>query len=464
MSFDYDLFVIGAGSGGVRASRMAARQGARVAVAEQQYLGGTCVNVGCIPKKLLVYAAQFRELFDAAAGYGWQLDTPRPDWRTLIGNKDREIERLNGVYGRLLENAGITLFEDHATVIGPHRVAVGGREISAERILLAVGGHPRLPEVDGIEHAITSNEAFYLDELPRRIAIVGAGYIAVEFAGIFHGLGVETHLIHRGDRLLRGFDEDLQDGLARQLQQQGVHIHFDTTLSAIKPTGEGKRLLTSSGQALSAAGDELIFDQVLYATGRGPNLDGLGLENTRVTLTEAGYIAVNEFYQTDEPSIYALGDITGGLELTPVALAEAMVLVRHLYGGGSEPLDYQCIPTAVFSQPEIATVGLTEADARKTHVNIDVYRSEFKPLLQTLGGGTGRTLMKLVVDRDTDKVLGCHMLGDYAGEVIQGFAVALKAGATKAIFDQTIGIHPSSAEEFVTMREPVKSGKADTAS
>lgn len=456
MSFDYDLFVIGAGSGGVRASRMAAAQGARVAVAEQQYLGGTCVNVGCIPKKLLVYASHFRELFDAAAGYGWHVGDSRPDWRTLIGNKNREIERLNGVYGRLLENAGVTLFEERATVVDPQRVAVGGREVSAERILLAVGGHPRLPQIEGIEHVITSNEAFYLDDLPQRIAIVGAGYIAVEFAGIFHGLGVETHLIHRGDRLLRGFDEDLQNELARQLQERGVHLHFDTTLTGIQSRGDGKVLLDSDRQPLALDGAELMFDQVLYATGRAPNLEGLGLERTGVKLTESGFIAVNEFYQTDESSIFALGDITGGLELTPVALAEAMVLVRHLYGGGSEPLDYQCIPTAVFSQPEIATVGLTEAAARQVYPHIDIYRSDFRPLLQTLGGGAGRTLMKLVVDRDTDKVVGCHMLGDYAGEVIQGFAVALKAGATKAVFDQTIGIHPSSAEEFVTMREPVK--------
>lgn len=456
MSFDYDLFVIGAGSGGVRASRMAAQQGARVAVAEQQYLGGTCVNVGCIPKKLLVYASHFRELFAASAGYGWELGESEPNWRTLIANKNREIERLNGIYGRLLENAGVTLFEERATLLGPQRVAVGGREISAERILLAVGGQPYLPEIDGIEHAITSNEAFYLDELPQRIAIVGAGYIAVEFAGIFHGLGVETHLVYRGDRLLRGFDDDMRDELARQLQQQGICVHFNTTLAAITAGARGKRLLTDSGQPLSWENDELVFDQVMYATGRRPNLGGLGLEHTGVELTGSGYIAVNEFYQTHEPSIYALGDIIGGLELTPVALAEAMVLVRHLYGGGSEPLDYQYIPTAVFSRPEIATVGLTEAAAREVYTQIDVYRSEFRPLLQTLGGGAGKTLMKLVVDRDTDKVLGCHMLGDHACEVMQGFAVALKAGATKSVFDQTIGIHPSSAEEFVTMRQAVQ--------
>lgn len=455
MTFDYDLFVIGAGSGGVRASRMAAQQGVRVAVAEQQYLGGTCVNVGCIPKKLLVYASHFQELFRTSRGYGWTLEGEEFDWRRLIANKDREIERLNGIYANLLDQAGVTLFEERATLLSPQRVAVGDREITAERILLAVGGRPRLPDIPGIEHVVTSNEAFYLDELPRRIAIVGGGYIAVEFAGIFHGLGVETHLIYRGDRILRGFDEELRGELARQMLEQGIHIHFNTQVSAIEREKGVSRLLTADGQPLASGGTALSFDQVMYATGREPNLDGLGLEHTRVRRSDSGHIMIDEFYQTDEPSIHALGDITGGLELTPVALAEAMTLVRHLYGGGSAPLDYQNIPTAVFSNPEIGTVGLTEEDARRQYPHVKVFRSQFRPLLQTLGGGTGKTLMKLVVDGDSDRVLGCHMLGDYAGEVIQGFAVALKAGATKAVFDQTIGVHPSSAEEFVTMRQPV---------
>lgn len=456
MAFDYDLFVIGAGSGGVRTSRMAAQQGARVAVAEQQYLGGTCVNVGCIPKKLLVYASQFHELFRSAHGYGWTLGLETFDWRALITNKNREIERLNGIYANLLDQAGVTLFEERATLLGPQKVAVGGREITAERILLAVGGQPRLPAIAGIEHAISSNEAFYLDELPRRIAIVGAGYIAVEFAGIFHGLGVETHLIYRGNRLLRGFDEDIRAELTAQMLEQGVHIHFNTEIAAIERVEDGNVLLTAHDQPLTLHGEALRFDQVMYATGREPNLEGLGLEHTRIRRTDSGHLAVNEFYQTDEPAIYALGDIIGGLELTPVALAEAMTLVRHLYGSGGAPLDYRNIPTAVFSQPEIATVGLTEEQAREQYPQVRVFRSHFRPLLQTLGGGTGKTLMKLVVDGDSDRVVGCHMMGDYAGEVIQGFAVALKAGATKAIFDQTIGIHPSSAEEFVTMRQAVE--------
>ncbi len=455
MAFDVDLFVIGAGSGGVRASRMAARQGVRVAVAEQQYLGGTCVNVGCIPKKLLVYAAQFPELFRAARGYGWDVAGESFDWRRLIGNKDREIARLNGIYGNLLDGAGVTLFEERATLLGPQRVLVGEREITAERILLAVGGRPRMPQVPGIEYAISSNEAFFLDRLPERIAIVGAGYIAVEFAGIFHGLGVDTHLIYRGDALLRGFDDDIRQELGQQLQAQGIHIHFNTHIEVIERSAAGYRLLTGEGAALEHAGKSLAFGQVMYATGREPNLEGLGLEHTAVRRTESGHIAVNDFYQTAEPSIYALGDITGGLELTPVALAEAMTLVSHLYGGGARPLDYDHVPTAVFSQPEIGTVGLTEVEARQRYGRVTIYLSRFRPLLQTLGGGSGKTLMKLVVDADSDRVLGCHMLGDHAGEIIQGLAVALKAGATKAVFDQTLGVHPSSAEEFVTMREPV---------
>lgn len=445
--FDYDLFVIGAGSGGVRASRVAAQLGARVAVAESRYLGGTCVNVGCVPKKLFMYGSQFGEEFEAAKGFGWSVEGLCFDWATLRDNKTREIERLNGVYNRMLEQAGVRIIHGHATVLDPHRVEVEGRSVTARHILLAGGAWPHVPDLPGAEHAITSNEAFYLPELPECIAIVGAGYIALEFASIFNGLGVETHLIHRGPRLLRGFDEDVASHIAREMQNKGVRMHFQTEVLAIK------ELDSQQLQLRLTDGSKLKAGQVMYATGRRALTENLGLENTRVAFNHKGQVEVNRENQTREPSMYAIGDITGGPELTPVALAEGQALANHLFADGSGIVDYRNVPTAVFTQPNIATVGITEAQARETLPSIKVYETEFRHIKHTLSGLAEKTFMKIIVNADNDQVVGCHMIGHEAGEIIQGLAVAMHAGATKADFDQTLGIHPTAAEEFVTMRQ-----------
>lgn len=444
--FDYDFFVIGAGSGGVRASRVAAQLGARVAVAESRYLGGTCVNVGCVPKKLFMYGAQFRDEFSAAAGFGWQVGQTQFDWPTLRDNKTKEIERLNGIYQNLLENAGVTIHGGHARLLDPHKVEVNGQTFSARYILLATGSWPFVPDIPGAEFAITSNEVFYLPELPRRVAVVGGGYIAVEFASIFNGLGVETHLIHRRDRLLRDFDDDLSEHLARGMSAKGVKLRLKTQVEAIEQVEDGSYKLKLSD------GSSCEVDQVMYATGRRPLLKDLGIENTRVQCTEDGYVQVNRLNQTDEPSIYAVGDITPGPELTPVALEEGMTLARHLFGDGTGIVDYRNVPTAIFTQPNAATVGLTEAQAREV-CQVRIYETDFRHMKHTLSGLPDRTYMKLVVHAESDEVLGCHMVGDEAGEIIQGLAVAMHAGATKADFDRTLGIHPTAAEEFVTMRE-----------
>lgn len=451
--FDYDLFVIGAGSGGVRASRFSAQLGARVAVAESRYLGGTCVNVGCVPKKLFMYGASFRDEFAAAPGFGWQPGSPTFDWATLRDNKTREIERLNGVYGNLLESAGVTIHAGHARLLSPHKVEVNGQEFSARYILLATGSWPFVPDIPGAEYAITSNDVFYLPELPRRLAVVGGGYIAVEFASIFNGLGVETHLIHRRDRVLRGFDDDLADYLARGMATKGVKMRLNTEVEAIEKNPEGGYTLKLSD------GSSCDVDQVLYATGRRPLVKDLGLEHTKVQCREDGYVQVNRLNQTDEPSIYALGDITPGPELTPLALAEGTALARHLFADGTGIVDYRNVPTAIFSQPNAATVGLTETQARSVCA-VRIYETDFRHMKHTLSGLPDRTYMKLVVHAESDKVLGCHMVGDEAGEIIQGLAVAMHAGATKADFDNTLGIHPTAAEEFVTMRQVTRTWDA----
>ena len=443
-TFDWDLFVIGAGSGGVRAARMAAQYGARVAVAEYQALGGTCVNVGCVPKKLFVYAAEFAHELAAARHYGWQTQPPGFDWATLRDNKTREIERLNDIYQKLLENSGATILRGRASLIDAHTVAVGDARHSARNILIATGGQPFVPEFPGREHVLCSDDMFHLPELPRRIAIVGGGYIAVEFAGICNGLGVATELIHRGNRLLRGFDGELGETLAREMTKRGIRLHFDAQVERVAQTGDALRVTLNGGA-------ELAVDQVLYATGRRPNTAGLGLENTRVETDARGAIRIDDAFRTAEPSIYALGDVTGRIELTPVAIREAMVLTRNLFGEGGAQMSYENIPSAVFSQPAIGTVGLSEEQARERFANLKILRSEFRPLKATLGGDD-RVLIKLVIDADSDRVLGCHMLGDHAGEIIQGFAVAVQMGATKADFDRTLGIHPTVAEEFVTLR------------
>ncbi|TMU70924.1 glutathione-disulfide reductase [Pseudomonas fluorescens] len=450
MAYDFDLYVIGAGSGGVRAARFAAGFGAKVAVAESRYLGGTCVNVGCVPKKLLVYGAHFAEDFEQASGFGWSLGEANFDWATLIANKDREINRLNGIYRNLLVNSGVTLHEAHAKIVGPHEVEVNGERYTAKNILIATGGWPQIPEIPGREHAIGSNEAFFLKELPKRVLVVGGGYIAVEFAGIFHGLGANTTLLYRGDLFLRGFDGSVRKHLQEELTKRGLDLQFNADIARIDKQADG------SLKATLKDGRELEADCIFYATGRRPMLDNLGLENTDVQLTDKGFIKVDEQYQTSEPSILALGDVIGRVQLTPVALAEGMAVARRLFKPEQyRPVDYKMIPTAVFSLPNIGTVGLTEEEAREAGHEVVIFESRFRPMKLTLTECQEKTLMKLVVDGKTDKVLGCHMVGPDAGEIVQGLAIALKAGATKRDFDDTIGVHPTAAEEFVTMRTPV---------
>ena len=445
----YDLFVIGAGSGGVRAARMSASFGAKVAIAESRYLGGTCVNVGCVPKKLFSYAAHYREDFSDAQGFGWDSSVSDLDWPRLRDNKTKEIERLNGIYGNLLNNAGADLINGHARIVDANTVEVDGNKYTAKNILIAVGGWPFIPDIPGRDLAISSNELFYLDKLPKHAVVVGGGYIATEFAGILHGLGVEVEQIYRRDLFLRGFDTEIREQLAEEMTIRDGKLRFNENVTAIAEQ-DGQYLLTLE------SGESLLTDKVLYATGRKPLLEGLGLENTKVTLNDKGYIAVNEGFQTAEPSIYAVGDVTGGMELTPVALAEGMNLAKRLFKGDNTVLDYSFIPTAIFSQPNLATVGFSEEEARERFADIAVYTSRFTHLKHTLSGNKTKTFLKLVVDKASDKVVGAHMMGDDAGEIIQGLAVAIKAGATKADFDSTIGIHPTVAEEFVTMRDATR--------
>jgi glutathione reductase (NADPH) len=443
--YDYDLFTIGAGSGGVRASRISASFGAKVAVAEERYLGGTCVNVGCIPKKLLVYASHYGDDFDDMAGYGWTVGERHFDWAKLIENKNKEILRLNGIYRKLLGDAGVTLLEGHAEVVDAHTVSVDGKRITAKYILVAVGSWPSVPKFPGSEHAITSNEAFYLSSLPERVIVVGGGYIGVEFAGIFHGLGAHTIQLYRGEIFLRGFDDDIRKTLADEMRKRGVDLRFKTEVAKIDKTGSRLKATLTDGTVLET-------EQILYATGRGSMTPNLGLENAGVKLKANGAVMVDEYSKSTSDSIYAIGDCTDRMMLTPVAIAEGMAVANTLFNNKPTKPSYLNVPTAVFSTPNCGTVGLTEADARSRGYKVDIYRTSFKPLRHTLTGRDERTMMKLVVDQAGDKVLGCHMVGPEAGEIIQGLAIALNCGATKAQFDMTIGIHPSAAEEFVTMR------------
>lgn len=448
-SFDFDFFVIGAGSGGVRAARMAAGLGARVGIAEERYFGGTCVNVGCIPKKLFMYGSRVLHDHRVAEGYGWHGPSPSLDWQAFIAGKNQEISRLNGIYLKLLQGAGCAVFETRATVIDAHTVQLGDRRVTAKHILVATGGWPYVPDVPGREHAITSNEAFFLDRAPRRVVVVGGGYIAVEFAGIFRGLGAEVHQIYRGDLFLRGFDRETREFLAAQMQQKDIALHFDTDVRAIARREDGLEVTLTNGHSI-------LTDVVLYATGRRPNTQGLGLEAAGVALAPDGAVVVNEHYETSVPSILAVGDVTNRVNLTPVALAEGMSVARRLFGGPRSSVDYDFIPTAIFSQPPIGTVGFSEEEARARFGSIKVFTSSFTPLRYTVSEEKERAFMKMIVSAEDDRVVGLHMCGEDAGEIIQGFAVALRAGATKQQFDTTIGIHPSAAEEFVTMREPVR--------
>ena len=447
MAFDYDLLVIGAGSGGVRAARKSAEFGARVAVIEERALGGTCVNVGCIPKKLFVYASEFGEAWKAAKGFGWNPGEIPFDWPTLRDNASQEIARLNAIYERLLEAPGVDIIRGHATLTGPQEVAVGERIIRAEKILLATGTWPVLPNIKGKELAISSNEVFSLERFPRRILIVGGGYIATEFAGIFEGLGASVLQSYRSDLFLKGFDQDIRRFLADEMRKKGIDLRLNHHVMALEPHPTG-------GIAAHLSDGEEVFDTVLCATGRKPLIEHLGLENTAVEFTPEGYVAVNLQFQTHEPSIYALGDMTGGPELTPVAIAEAMAFAETQFGHQPRSMEYDHIATAVFSQPPIGTVGLTEEAALANGHSVTIYESSFRPLKHTVSGCEDRSLMKLVIDTDTDRVLGAHMVGTDAGEICQGLAIAMKMGATKADFDRTIGIHPTAAEEFVTMRTP----------
>jgi glutathione reductase (NADPH) len=455
--YDYDMITIGGGSGGVRASRFAASTyGVKTAVVENLRIGGTCVMRGCVPKKLLVYAGHFAEDFEDATGYGWDVGAPAFDWPRLIANKNKELDRLEGVYHRLLRDAGVDELTGTGRVIDANTVEIAGpdgtRTCTAKYILIATGGWPSLPDIPGIEHAITSNEALDLNHLPARIAIVGGGYIAVEFAGIFNGLGADTHVIIRAENILRGFDPAVRDTLHDEMTKKGVSIHQETTVQSIEKT--------ASGYSLRLNDDDILeVDAVMYATGRVPNTKGLGLEQAGVTLTAKGAVVVDHHFKTNVDSIYALGDVIDRVQLTPVALAEGMAVAHTLFGGKPTTVDYADIPTAVFSTPPVGTVGLTEDEARKYH-DVVIFQSHFRPMKYTLSGRDEHTMMKMIVDKKTDRVLGCHMVGLDAAEMTQALGIALKAGATKAHFDATIGIHPTAAEEWVTMRTPLREAEA----
>jgi glutathione reductase (NADPH) len=447
-SEEFDLFVVGAGSGGVRAARMAAQRGARVAVADDAPLGGTCVNLGCIPKKLYSHAAHYAESFEESHGFGWSGPAPVLDWSALKTNRAREISRLNAVYDRLLTDAGAEVLRGRARVLGPNTVEVGGVHHRTRRIIVATGGWPVVPPVPGAELAITSNQIFDLAQFPQHLVVVGGGYIACEFASIFRGLGAQVTQLYRGEQVLRGFDDDVRNFLAAEMRKKGVDLRTQADVARIDRAAGRLRVALVDGSSCAA-------DQVLYATGRAPNTAGLGLAEAGVALAANGAVIVDEHFRSSADGIYALGDVIDRVHLTPVALAEAMTLVDHLYGAGQRRMDYELIPTAVFTHPSVGTVGLSEQAARVRFDAVRIFRSEFKALRHTLSGSTERTLMKLVVDATSDRVVGLHMVGSDAGETIQGFAVAMKAGATKAQFDATLGIHPTAAEEFVTMREPV---------
>jgi glutathione reductase (NADPH) len=446
-TYDYELFVIGAGSGGVRAARLAAELGVRVGVAEEYRIGGTCVIRGCVPKKLLVCGSRYGADLEDAAGFGWSFDNLRFDWPTLIHNVKREVDRLNGAYTRTLEKAGVDRFLTRATLAGPNEIKLADRDgtISAKTILVATGSHPVLPDVPGQEHFITSNECFELAQLPRSIVIVGAGYIGMEFASIFNGLGVGVTVLYRGDQVLREFDMDLRDGLAETMRNRGINLRMETDIASIEKEESGYRVALTRGDSVSA-------DLVMAATGRTPNTSGFGLQQSGVALGWNGHVVVDEFSRSSVDNIYAVGDVTHRVNLTPIAIHEATAFVETVFNDKPTPVDHSFIPTAVFSQPEIGTVGFSEEKAREMHPRIDVYKAHFRPLRSMVSGREEKTLMKLVVDAESNKVLGVHMLGADAAEIVQMAAVALRLGVTKAQLDATMPLHPSAAEELVTLR------------
>jgi len=446
--YDVDLFVIGGGSGGVRAARIAAGYGARVTIAEEYRLGGTCVIRGCVPKKLLVYASRFSHEFEDAAGFGWTVPTPAFDWQTLIANKDKEIARLEAAYVATLEKAGVTIEKSRAVIEDTHtiRLANSGKKIRAGHILIATGARPYLgPEIPGIEHVISSNEAFYLPELPRRVLVQGGSYIAVEFAGIFAGLGAKVTLVYRGDNILRGFDDDVRAHLRHEMERRGIHILTGCTVDAVEKLPHYLCAHLSNGMQVSA-------DQAMFCLGRPPNVEGLGLEAAGVTLAKNGGIAVDDYSRTSTPNIYAVGDVTNRINLTPVAIREGHAFADTVFGKKPAKADHTNVPTAVFSEPEVGVVGLTEAQARHRLAKVDIYQARFRPMKATLSGRDTTVLIKIVVDGTTDRVVGCHIVGEGAGEMIQVLGIAVKLGATKADFDATMAVHPTTAEELVTMR------------
>ena len=447
--YDYDLFTIGAGSGGVRASRMAASYGARVAVAEEYRVGGTCVIRGCVPKKLFVYASHIHEEIEDAAGFGWTVEGAKFDWKTLIANKDKEIDRLNGIYIGNLEGSAVEIIEDRAVIKDKHTIHLvnQNRDVTAKTILIATGATPNIHEVPGHELAITSNEAFHLEELPKRVVVAGGGYIAVEFAGIFNGLGSETTLVYRGEEILRGFDNDLRRHLHMEMEKKGVTIRTQVVFEKIEKTDDGLAVTLNDGTVIET-------DAVMFAIGRVPNTKGLGLENAGVKMSANGTIEVDAYSRTNVDNIYAVGDVTNRANLTPVAIREGAAFAETVFANNPVAVDHSCIPTAVFSTPEIGTVGISEEVARERFDRVDVYKSTFRPMKHTLSGRDERTMMKLVVDPASDRVLGVHMIGPASGEIVQAVGIAVQMGATKAQFDATIAVHPTAAEELVTMKTP----------
>lgn len=446
MTYDYDLFVIGAGSGGVRASRVSSAMGAKVAIAEEYRVGGTCVIRGCVPKKLFVYASHFAEDFEDAKNYGWTVGEATHDWKTLIQNKDTEIDRLNGIYYTILENNKVELFESRAELIDAHTVKVGDKTFTAKYILVATGGTPVMPDVPGIEYAISSNEAFHLDEMPKRVVVVGGGYIAVEFAGIFNGLGSDVTQLYRGEQILRGFDHHVQAMVAQEIIKKGINLQTNANPAKIEKVGDVLNITLEDGSVIEA-------DAIMYATGRRANTTGMGLEKVGVKLKPNGAIAVDGYSKTSVDNIYAIGDVTDRVALTPVAIHEGMAFADTVFAGKPRAFDHGDVPSAVFSQPPVGTVGLSEADARAKYGDVDIYKSEFRPMKQTITQGSERAMVKLIVDRESQRVVGVHVVGADAGEIIQGFGVAVKMGATKEQFDATVGVHPTLAEELVTMRD-----------